>query len=321
MEKLVSILTPCFNGEDFIDRYVSSLIKQNYCNCQLIFMDDGSTDNTKKKILGYESLLKEHGIVLEYHYHENKGVGATISEGLKYVNGDYLIWPDVDDELLDNSIIDKLNFLEKNPQYGIVRTNFIRSLDSLDNVYDYNGCSRYKNKRKKHLFNDYLVSKNMWLQPGCYMIRMSAFLEANPDRYIYETRTGQAWQMLLPLLWKFKCGYIDKVLFNYLVRSNSLSNTARKNYESRSAELDKYVELITATLDHMKINRVEYYKNKVNIYYLKQHISVCLQYSKSDEAKYFYSAIPFFKRDIKTRIKYFLVKHPKVKALVLEKRS
>ena len=52
------------------------------------------------------------------------------------------------------------------------------------------GAQKYKEREKEDLFLDYLISRNMWLQPGCYMIRMKAFIKANPDRFIYPSRAG-----------------------------------------------------------------------------------------------------------------------------------
>ena len=64
MEKLVSIITPCYNGEKYIDRYAQSLLNQEYSNCQLIFMDDGSTDNSKEKIMGYRTRFEKKRLCL-----------------------------------------------------------------------------------------------------------------------------------------------------------------------------------------------------------------------------------------------------------------
>lgn len=50
MRKLVSIITLCYNGKKYINRYAKSLLSQTYDNCQLIFMGDGSTDKSKEKI-------------------------------------------------------------------------------------------------------------------------------------------------------------------------------------------------------------------------------------------------------------------------------
>ena len=50
MEKqpLVSIITPCYNSENYIQRYIDSIQKQTYKNIELIFVNDGSTDRTEE---------------------------------------------------------------------------------------------------------------------------------------------------------------------------------------------------------------------------------------------------------------------------------
>ena len=45
---LVSIITPCYNGEAFLKRYFESILNQTYPNLELIFINDGSTDRTEE---------------------------------------------------------------------------------------------------------------------------------------------------------------------------------------------------------------------------------------------------------------------------------
>ena len=53
MEKMVSIITPCFNGEKFVGRYLESILNQTYKNIELIFVNDGSTDRTEEIVKSY----------------------------------------------------------------------------------------------------------------------------------------------------------------------------------------------------------------------------------------------------------------------------
>ena len=63
----------------------------------MIVVDDGSTDNSKETIESYKSKFEEKGYSLLYIYQNNNGQAAAIDKGLKYVSGEYLIWPDSDD--------------------------------------------------------------------------------------------------------------------------------------------------------------------------------------------------------------------------------
>lgn len=289
-EPLVSIVTPCYNGAKYIDRYADSLLGQNYSNCQLIFMDDGSTDKSKEKILSYEEKFEQKGFSFEYHYHDNMGPGATIAEGVRYINGDYFIWPDVDDTLSPDSIRKKLDFLEKNPQYGIVRTDFVRIHDDNPDVVLEYGAQKYPNRWKEELFEDYLLSRGVWLQPGCFMIRMEAFINANPERYIFPTRRGQNWQMLLPVLYKYKCGYIDEPLYNYYLHAGSVSDASNETFDKTITKYEMYEELILDTLDHIEMEQEQRdnYKQQVVCLYLTQKVDVCFRNGARKQVKQYY---------------------------------
>lgn len=309
MEKLVSIITPCYNGEQYIDRYARSLLNQNYNNCQLIFMDDGSTDASKEKIFSYKEEFIKKGFSFEYHFHNNKGLGATIAEGVKYIKGDYFIWPDIDDTLTIDSIKKKVNFLETHLSYGVVRTDYAKIHDdNPSEILEY-GAQKYPNRWKENLFEDYLLNNQIWLQPGCFMIRTAAFLDSNPSRYIYPTRRGQDWQMLLPVLYKYKCGYIDEPLYNYYLHAGSMSDVTNESPDDTIKKYEMYEELIVDTLVHIKMPKeiCDNYKRQVRILYLKQKMDVCFRNNMKKVAKDYYMKLKKLGGgDVKYRIKVLI---------------
>ena len=50
---LVSIITPCYNGETYLSRFFESILNQTYSNLELIFVNDGSTDKTESVVQEY----------------------------------------------------------------------------------------------------------------------------------------------------------------------------------------------------------------------------------------------------------------------------
>jgi glycosyltransferase involved in cell wall biosynthesis len=308
MDKLVSILTPCYNGELFIDRYAESILMQNYNNCQLIFIDDGSTDKTRDKIMSYESRFRNNGILLEYHYNENLGLGGAIAKGVQHIRGEYIIWSDVDDILPEDSIRSKYNYLESHPEYGLVRTNFIVARDEPTNIINNGGADKYKHRSKSSLFSDYLVSKNMWLICGCYMIRTSTFLRANPDRFIFPSRTGQNWQMLLPVLYNSKCGYMENRTYIYIQRTDSLSYQMRKSFDEACKHLINMQEIIIETIKHMDILDEEKYIKKVKTFYTQQQLSLGYRYKNYNWVLYNWKALSIRDKNIKLWVKKCLTK-------------
>lgn len=80
---LVSIVIPAYNTEQYILPMIDSLKKQTYKNLQIIFVDDGSRDDTAKIIKKYQAEDSR----VEYYYQENQGVSKARNFGLDKVNG------------------------------------------------------------------------------------------------------------------------------------------------------------------------------------------------------------------------------------------
>lgn len=71
MQGLVSIVVPVYNSEKTIDRCIKSILNQTYSAVEIILIDDGSTDSSRKICQKYIDSKDIH-----YYYQENKGVSA-----------------------------------------------------------------------------------------------------------------------------------------------------------------------------------------------------------------------------------------------------
>ena len=131
---LVSIIVPCYNVEKVIGKCIKSILNQTYRKLEVIFVNDGSTDNTEKIILSYKKEFEKKNVIFKYIYQQNKGLGGAINTGLKHFTGEYLVWPDADDTLALTSIEKKVVFLENKPEYGSVTSDaYIYNEDDLLN--------------------------------------------------------------------------------------------------------------------------------------------------------------------------------------------
>ena len=78
VKDLVSIITPCYNGEKVISRLMESVLNQTYKKIEFVLVDDGSTDNTASIVKSYESKFTEQGMIFKYVYQDHDFLGKRI---------------------------------------------------------------------------------------------------------------------------------------------------------------------------------------------------------------------------------------------------
>ncbi|WP_067090696.1 glycosyltransferase family 2 protein [Methanobrevibacter curvatus] len=97
----VSVIVPSYNNENSIERCLSSIIDQNFSSFEIIFINDGSTDNTLKianKLLTFSKI--KHEIINQ----KNLGVSSARNNGLKIAKGKYICFVDADDYISENHL-------------------------------------------------------------------------------------------------------------------------------------------------------------------------------------------------------------------------
>ena len=237
MDSLVSIISPCYNGESFIGRFIESIYRQTYNHIEFIIINDGSTDGTEEIILSYKQKFIDRGYSFIYIYQQNAGQSATINQGLKIFNGEYLTWLDSDDYLPKDAISLKVNYLNHNKQVGtlISRTLVIDS----DIFRPILIAQRKKKNRTRNLFFDLIDDHNGYCLCGGYMVRTNMFKAAMPSPLRIQTpkEIGQNFQLLLPILYKYPYLYVDDILYYYFIRTDSHSHR-QLSYEAKAKKIE-----------------------------------------------------------------------------------
>ena len=276
-KKLVSIVTPCYNGEEFIDSFMNNILSQKYESIQLIIVNDGSTDDSENKILFYKSIFANKGYELIYVKQENGGPGSAINTGLKYISGEYYSWIDIDDFYGENAIESMVNFIEKNKDYNIVRGK-MKAVDYYTGKELLEG--KPKDINREYLFKDYLyVIGDSYCFSGIWLVKTKVLDEFIPNRNIYPSRFGQGWQLLLPILYSNKVGFIDEFVFYYNVRNDSISHNPNKSILNLIKKNNGYHDILKHVLNDMNISDMErkkYFKD-LKIKYLKENLKAFIK--------------------------------------------
>ena len=122
MEKLVSIIVPCYNQGNYLNDSLQSVLNQTHASWECIIVDDGSTDETKD----IASKWVEKDSRFKYVYKSNEGLCAARNSGIIIATGDYILPLDADDKISENYIKLALLEFEKNNNLKVVYCNALK---------------------------------------------------------------------------------------------------------------------------------------------------------------------------------------------------
>ncbi len=162
---LVSIIIPTYNHRNYIAEAIDSALAQTYPRCEIIIVDDGSTDGTG------DYLAEQFGAKITYGYQPNRGRGAARNLGLRLAKGEYIQFLDADDLIMPEKIASHVAFLEANPEYAAVYGHALVCLeDDLEHSWDWQMRTAYvsgdvlkQEIHKPFLLLCMLLSKSQWL--------------------------------------------------------------------------------------------------------------------------------------------------------------
>ena len=111
MDNLVSIITPCYNSELYIEDCVNSVIAQSYDKWEMIIVDDCSSDSSLEKIMLFSDIDSRIRII---KLEENHGAAVARNIALEDANGSFIAFLDADDFWAPLKLERQINFMKKN---------------------------------------------------------------------------------------------------------------------------------------------------------------------------------------------------------------
>ena len=274
-EKLVSVIIPAYNIEDYIGRCLDSIISQTYKNLEIIVVDDGSRDRTGEILDDYVKKDPRMKVV----HKKNGGVSSARNTGIDIAEGDYIGFVDGDDRI-DPKLFETLVKLINEENADIAHCGYQMVFpDRVD--YYYNTGKRVIQTKEQGL-KDLLAGE--MIEPALYNklykrelfenVRLNESLKINEDLDVNYRLFKKSQKSI----------YYDLPLYSYMIRKNSAtgSNTViRKNEDSLkvleqikndcksekeiySIAYRRYVYLLMA-ICRMDIDQITYQKSKRDI--------------------------------------------------------
>ena len=223
---LVSILTSCYNGSKFIERYGECLLAQTYRPLECIIVNDGSEDDSARKLEELSIKVKNADIGLKIVHQNNMGLAGGISTAFSHSKGEYLICWDIDDIFSSDNVETLANLLIDNPEAGAALANGYHVDDTNPGILLQSFSERHSNFCPEKNIYEQLVLGNTWNWAGSYMVRAEILISVYGNRSV---PIAQAWknaqnlQLLLPAA-KKGCVYTPDRVMRYVRNTSSLIN-------------------------------------------------------------------------------------------------
>ncbi|MFN5442865.1 MAG: glycosyltransferase family 2 protein, partial [Crocinitomicaceae bacterium] len=113
----VSVVMPVYNGEQYLKEAIESILSQTYVNFEFIIINDGSEDNSEEIILSYNDPR-----IVYIKNLENLKLIKTLNIGFSKAKGKYIARMDADDISLPRRLEKQVDYLERNPDIGVLGT-------------------------------------------------------------------------------------------------------------------------------------------------------------------------------------------------------
>jgi glycosyltransferase involved in cell wall biosynthesis len=112
---VVSVIIPSFNYARFVTEAVASALAQGYPHREIIVIDDGSTDDTRRALEPYEGQIR-------YIFQPNQGLSAARNTGIRAATGEFIALLDADDQWHPRKLELQLGYLRQHPETDLLAT-------------------------------------------------------------------------------------------------------------------------------------------------------------------------------------------------------
>jgi len=300
----ISVLMPVYNGEQFLDKSIKSVLEQTFNNFEYIIINDGSTDDSLKVIESYEDSR-----IKIINFSKNMGIAAALNNGLNAAKGDYIARQDQDDISHPERFSLQVRYLENN-DVDLVDANFIFIDENDKYIQDYEKRYFKPDETLSHLFFYEMVHASI-------MCKRSIFTKYNIQ---YRKRPTEDYDLFIRLAKAgMRAGRLDQKLIKQRKHPSSMCGSDWNN-------IKKDIDLMRNkfVLD-LGIEPTDYEK-KLHIAFVEQNLSILNQYQfrevlcwankiiKANSIKRIYSST-YFKEQLYMRL-IRLIKRKKKKSVL-----
>lgn len=216
---LVSVITAVYNGKDYLQECIDSILNQTYVDFEYIIVNDGSSDGTKDIL---DKITDNRVTVI--HSEKNQGAAASLNVGIERAKGKWIAIQDADDISRPMRLEKQMKYLEKNPNV-IGVSALIKCISGKESV------SEDYIKNIEYLYNMQLNKEEIRTQcsHSCYVCHGTVVYSKEffnkVGKYNTNYKISYDYDLWVRLFKIMPIEKLPEVLYEYRIIANSLTNS------------------------------------------------------------------------------------------------
>ncbi len=233
----ISVIIPVYNGSQFINKSYHSIIDQGIEDVQILFIDNNSVDDSKKKIQD----LQKVDTRIQLFEQSIQGAAAARNMGLEHAKCDYVYMLDVDDQIYPDTLISLMQVLENYPKMDAVFGKMVKSHTDID-----------KTKKPEKETNEVIIKeKPYWglkwfsdlktvVGPPAFLYRKNVFEKIG----FYEINIPASEDTALDIKLGMLCNiaFIDKYVYLYFKHETATTQVIKKQTDRAFMQWPRYTK-------------------------------------------------------------------------------
>jgi glycosyltransferase involved in cell wall biosynthesis len=256
----IDVIIPVYNGKNFIERAISSVLKQTYLPSRILVIDDGSTDGTADILRKIKADLDQMGgPSLKLLQGNHSGPSAARNIGIKEISADYVAFLDADDEWLSNKLEKQINLFTNSSHnnLGMVYCKTIVCEYGLDGSIKSEQASDPKQMLRGDIFEILLKTNYEIRSPSLFILPSNVIKDIG--LFDETLKSAEDWDYSIRVSQKYSIDYVDE----YLVKMwNEPNSNTKSNWRMLKGFIRLYKKWEKYYSDEIKndlANRVGYY--------------------------------------------------------------
>ena len=223
----ISIISPVYNAENYLDDCIKSILNQDFRDFEVLFVNDGSPDNSLEILKEYAKQDKR----IKVFSKENEGQGVARNFVLPYAKGDYVLYLDPDDWLEEGALRKIYNKFQED-DYDVIFFNAYNYFQDTGKKNPYMFIDCFYNRFKDGVFNASSANNILFETNGlCFKAYKRSFLVENNIRYSPTKYIEDSEFFIKAVLYAKKMSCLNEFIINYRRHNASSNSTTHKNIE------------------------------------------------------------------------------------------